>query len=67
MAYGTMQIKPLIEPTKQILKLSVKHYEWHELFPTGKYHIFLLRECRELKIFDYTKEFALLQFRVMPV
>ncbi|XP_050112527.1 putative callose synthase 8 [Malus sylvestris] len=28
------EIKPLIKPTKKIIKLSVKHYEWHELFPT---------------------------------
>ncbi|VVA18902.1 PREDICTED: callose synthase [Prunus dulcis] len=27
------EIKPLIEPTKQIMKIGVKKYEWHELFP----------------------------------
>ncbi|PON83360.1 Glycosyl transferase [Trema orientale] len=27
------EIKPLIEPTKQIMKIGVKNYDWHELFP----------------------------------
>ncbi|XP_062101971.1 uncharacterized protein LOC133810004 isoform X1 [Humulus lupulus] len=27
------QIKPLIGPTKQIMKIGVKSYDWHELFP----------------------------------
>ncbi|KAK9269020.1 hypothetical protein L1049_000788 [Liquidambar formosana] len=27
------EIKPLIAPTKQIMKLGVKNYDWHELFP----------------------------------
>ncbi|KAL6283334.1 hypothetical protein ACE6H2_014263 [Prunus campanulata] len=27
------EIKPLIEPTKKIMKIGVKKYEWHELFP----------------------------------
>ncbi|EHA8590235.1 callose synthase 5 [Cocos nucifera] len=30
------QIKPLVEPTKQIMKVSVNEYDWHELFPEVK-------------------------------
>ncbi|KAG0486461.1 hypothetical protein HPP92_008556 [Vanilla planifolia] len=27
------QIKPLIEPTKHIMKISINNYDWHEFFP----------------------------------
>ncbi|KAI8557989.1 hypothetical protein RHMOL_Rhmol04G0054100 [Rhododendron molle] len=27
------EIKPLIAPTRQIMKIGVKNYDWHELFP----------------------------------
>ncbi|KAM7498543.1 hypothetical protein LguiA_022957 [Lonicera macranthoides] len=30
------QIKPLIAPTRQIIKVGVKNYDWHELFPKVK-------------------------------
>lgn len=30
-----MQIKPLIEPTRLIMKVGVRNYEWHEIFPEG--------------------------------
>ncbi|XP_077226535.1 glucan synthase-like 4 [Tasmannia lanceolata] len=30
------EIKPLVEPTKQIMKISVSKYDWHELFPKVK-------------------------------
>ncbi|KAJ8616668.1 hypothetical protein MRB53_036040 [Persea americana] len=30
------EIRPLVEPTKQIMKMSVSKYEWHELFPKVK-------------------------------
>ncbi|XP_062011839.1 putative callose synthase 8 isoform X2 [Rosa rugosa] len=30
------EIKPLIEPTKQIMKIGVQMYDWHELFPKVK-------------------------------
>ncbi|XP_028112795.1 putative callose synthase 8 isoform X1 [Camellia sinensis] len=30
------EIKPLIAPTRQIMKIGVKNYEWHELFPKVK-------------------------------
>lgn len=30
-----MQIKPLIEPTRLIMKAGVRNYEWHEIFPEG--------------------------------
>ncbi|XP_073110667.1 putative callose synthase 8 isoform X4 [Elaeis guineensis] len=30
------EIKPLVEPTKQIMKVSVNEYDWHELFPEVK-------------------------------
>jgi callose synthase len=33
-----MQIKPLIGPTRQIMKIGVRKYEWHELFPRGMQH-----------------------------
>ncbi|GFQ05755.1 putative callose synthase 8 [Phtheirospermum japonicum] len=30
------QIKPLIAPTRQIMSIGVKNYDWHELFPKVK-------------------------------
>lgn len=36
----TLQIKPLIAPTRQIMKIGVKNYDWHELFPKGKPYLF---------------------------
>ncbi|KAM3732281.1 hypothetical protein ACB098_11G048200 [Castanea mollissima] len=30
------EIRPLMAPTKQIMKIGVKNYEWHELFPKVK-------------------------------
>lgn len=30
-----IQIKPLISPTRQIMAIGVKNYDWHELFPKG--------------------------------
>ncbi|XP_068662809.1 putative callose synthase 8 [Aristolochia californica] len=30
------EIKPLVEPTKQIMKIGVHKYDWHELFPRVK-------------------------------
>ncbi|GAA0169377.1 hypothetical protein LIER_23880 [Lithospermum erythrorhizon] len=30
------EIKPLISPTKKIIRTGVKNYDWHELFPTVK-------------------------------
>ncbi|XP_058095312.1 putative callose synthase 8 isoform X2 [Magnolia sinica] len=30
------QLKPLVEPTKQIMRIGVSKYEWHELFPKVK-------------------------------
>ncbi|VFQ62052.1 unnamed protein product [Cuscuta campestris] len=30
------EIKPLISPTRQIMAIGVKNYEWHELFPVVK-------------------------------
>ncbi|CAL5187239.1 unnamed protein product [Lathyrus oleraceus] len=32
----SFEIKPLIEPTRQIMKIGVRKYEWHELFPRVK-------------------------------
>lgn len=32
----TFEIKPLIGPTRQIMKIGVKEYDWHELFPKVK-------------------------------
>uniref|UniRef100_J3M5S2 Uncharacterized protein n=1 Tax=Oryza brachyantha TaxID=4533 RepID=J3M5S2_ORYBR len=29
------EIKPLVEPTREIMKVNVNKYEWHELFPQG--------------------------------
>jgi len=39
-----IQIKPLIEPTRLIMKVGVRNYEWHEIFPEGLllYFIFSL-------------------------
>ncbi|KAJ6333125.1 hypothetical protein OIU77_009065 [Salix suchowensis] len=36
---GKMQIKPLIGPTRLILKIGVKNYDWHELFPKVKSNV----------------------------
>ncbi|CAK7351703.1 unnamed protein product [Dovyalis caffra] len=33
------QIKPLIEPTRLILKIGVQNYDWHELFPKVKSNV----------------------------
>ncbi|TVU33247.1 hypothetical protein EJB05_25038 [Eragrostis curvula] len=30
------EIKPLVEPTKEIMRINVKKYEWHEFFPQVK-------------------------------
>ncbi|KAG8070458.1 hypothetical protein GUJ93_ZPchr0006g42597 [Zizania palustris] len=30
------EIKPLVEPTKEIMKVNVNKYEWHEFFPQVK-------------------------------
>lgn len=30
-----MQIKPLVQPTKDIMNVKDVHYQWHELFPNG--------------------------------
>ncbi|WZZ62199.1 hypothetical protein YC2023_062306 [Brassica napus] len=30
------EIKPLIEPTRLIMKVGVRNYEWHEIFPEVK-------------------------------
>ncbi|XP_050220253.1 putative callose synthase 8 isoform X2 [Mercurialis annua] len=32
----SFEIRPLIEPTRLILKIGMKNYEWHELFPKVK-------------------------------
>ncbi|XP_042020484.1 putative callose synthase 8 isoform X2 [Salvia splendens] len=32
----TFEIKPLIQPTRQIMRIGVKNYDWHELFPKVK-------------------------------
>ncbi|CAL0310217.1 unnamed protein product [Lupinus luteus] len=32
----SFEIKPLIAPTRQIMKIGVRKYEWHELFPKVK-------------------------------
>lgn len=52
-----MQIKPLIGPTRQIMKIGVKEYDWHELFPKGNAHFFLYNLNKELKLnfFDMNK------------
>ncbi|KAK1258748.1 putative callose synthase 8 [Acorus gramineus] len=33
------EIKPLMEPTKQIMKISVSKYGWHEFFPKVKTNV----------------------------
>ncbi|GMH24888.1 hypothetical protein Nepgr_026731 [Nepenthes gracilis] len=30
------EIKPLIKPTKQIMRIGIRKYEWHEFFPGDK-------------------------------
>ncbi|CDP06081.1 unnamed protein product [Coffea canephora] len=30
------EIKPLISPTRQIMRIGIKNYDWHELFPKVK-------------------------------
>jgi callose synthase len=45
-----VQIKPLMAPTKQIMEIGVKNYEWHELFPKGNYYSFLYYMLRELNL-----------------
>lgn len=32
-----LKIKPLVEPTKDIMKLPIHTFQWHEFFPKGNY------------------------------
>ncbi|XP_059074532.1 callose synthase 3 [Cryptomeria japonica] len=34
-----IEIKPLVKPTKVIMKMSISNYQWHELFPQAKKNI----------------------------
>ncbi|GLJ07080.1 hypothetical protein SUGI_0057310 [Cryptomeria japonica] len=34
-----IEIKPLVKPTKVIMKMSISNYQWHELFPQAKSNI----------------------------
>lgn len=34
-----VEIKPLVDPTKEIMNISVPNYEWHEFFPRAKNNI----------------------------
>lgn len=60
-----MQIKPLIEPTRLIMKVGVRNYEWHEIFPEGLllYFNFFssvvnygLQHTKELFVFSFYSE-----------
>ncbi|XP_011086981.1 callose synthase 1 [Sesamum indicum] len=31
-----VEIKPLVGPTKEIMRVRISHYEWHEFFPRAK-------------------------------
>lgn len=44
-----MQIKPLIAPTRQIMKIGVKNYDWHELFPKGNINFILFHVHKKLE------------------
>lgn len=44
-----MQIKPLIAPTRQIMKIGVKTYDWHELFPKGNINFILFPVHKKLE------------------
>ncbi|KAK4411006.1 Callose synthase 2 [Sesamum angolense] len=34
-----VEIKPLVGPTKEIMRVRISHYEWHEFFPQAKDNI----------------------------
>uniref|UniRef100_A0ACD5WG59 Uncharacterized protein n=2 Tax=Avena sativa TaxID=4498 RepID=A0ACD5WG59_AVESA len=34
-----IQIKPLVDPTKDIMKFPINHFQWHEFFPRAKGNI----------------------------
>ncbi|KAK1420284.1 hypothetical protein QVD17_21754 [Tagetes erecta] len=34
-----LEIKPLVEPTKAVMRLHIRRYEWHEFFPQANYNI----------------------------
>ncbi|KAH9311871.1 hypothetical protein KI387_026906 [Taxus chinensis] len=34
-----IEIKPLVKPTKVIMKMSISNYQWHELFPQARKNI----------------------------
>ncbi|KAM3316109.1 hypothetical protein ACQJBY_034311 [Aegilops geniculata] len=34
-----VEIKPLVEPTKDIMKFPINHFRWHEFFPRAKGNI----------------------------
>lgn len=31
-----LQIKPLVGPTKDIMRVKINNFKWHEFFPRGK-------------------------------
>eukprot|EP00250_Pteridium_aquilinum_P011202 c19900_g2_i1 orf=287-6166(-) len=34
-----IEVKPLVQPTKQIMQAPTGSYTWHEFFPRAKYHV----------------------------
>lgn len=67
-----MQIKPLIAPTRQIMKIGVKNYDWHELFPKGNINFILFHVHKKLEYFivlgiSNLKCLSSIQSRVMLV
>jgi hypothetical protein len=32
-----LQIKPLVQPTKDIMREPIRNFQWHEFFPHGIY------------------------------
>ncbi|KAI5647696.1 hypothetical protein M9H77_33701 [Catharanthus roseus] len=34
-----IEIKPLVGPTKEIMKVPINRYQWHEFFPRAKYNM----------------------------
>lgn len=45
-----MQIKPLIGPTKDIMRQPITTYQWHEFFPRGNK---IINFCKVLHIYLY--------------
>lgn len=55
---GGGQIRPLIAPTKQVLRANNITYRWHEFFPNGMYCIYWCFLCIQTFTFFQRESFV---------